>query len=54
MKRRDVIAALAGAVTISFAAGAQQQARIRRIGMLLGIAEHDPEAVCQLSRSHRP
>ncbi|MDF3018260.1 MAG: transporter substrate binding protein, partial [Thermomicrobiales bacterium] len=29
-------------------AGAQQQARIRRIGMLLGIAEHDPEAQVRL------
>jgi putative tryptophan/tyrosine transport system substrate-binding protein len=48
MRRRDVIAALAGAATIPFPAGAQQQARIRRIGMLLGIAEHDPEAQVRL------
>ena len=46
MRRRDVIAALAGAATIPFPASAQ--ARIRRIGMLLGIAEHDPEAQVRL------
>jgi hypothetical protein len=44
----DVIAALAGAATMPFPAGAQQQARIRRIGMFLGIAEHDPEAQVRL------
>jgi putative tryptophan/tyrosine transport system substrate-binding protein len=48
MRRREVIAALAGAATMPFPAGAQQQARIRRIGMFLGIAEHDPEAQVRL------
>ena len=48
MRRREVIAALAGAAAVTLPAHAQQQARIRRIGMLLGIAEHDPEAQVRL------
>jgi hypothetical protein len=48
VKRREFIAALAGAATIPFPARAQQQARIRRIAMFLGIKEHDPEAQVRL------
>jgi putative ABC transport system substrate-binding protein len=43
MNRRDVITLLGGAVTLPHAARAQQPGRIRRVGVLMGIAESDPE-----------
>jgi len=43
MRRRAFIGTLA-ATAFPFATRAQQPARLRRIGMLLGIVEHDPEA----------
>ena len=43
MKRRDVIGALGGAVAFPFVARAQHSDRVRRIGVLIGLTEGDPE-----------
>jgi putative tryptophan/tyrosine transport system substrate-binding protein len=49
MKRREFIAGLGGAAAWSLAAWAQQSGRMRRIGMLMGYGEDDPEAKLWLS-----
>jgi putative tryptophan/tyrosine transport system substrate-binding protein len=49
MKRREFITLLGGAaVTRPRCAWAQQSGRVRRIGVLLGNAEHDPQVVAGL------
>jgi hypothetical protein len=49
MKRREFIAGLAGAAAWPGIAEAQQAERVRRIGVLMGFGENDPDAKGWLS-----
>ena len=49
MNRREFIAGLAGAVVWPVAARAQQGDRVRRIGMLTGFDQNDPEGKLRYS-----
>jgi hypothetical protein len=50
MRRREFIGALGSAAAWRLAVWAQQSGRMRRIGMLMGYGEDDPEAKLWLSR----
>jgi putative tryptophan/tyrosine transport system substrate-binding protein len=53
MRRREFIAGLGGAAALSATARAQQRERARRVGVLMGLAESDPEGQARISAFRR-
>ena len=50
MKRRDFLGVLGGTVAWPLTARAQKPERMRRIGILMGLAEDDPETIRRLAK----
>ena len=49
MRRREFIAGLGGAAVFPAVGRAQESDRVRRVGVLTGFAESDPEAQLRLA-----
>ena len=49
IRRREFIAAFGAASALPFAAHAQQQQRMRRIGVLMNLAADDPETLARIA-----
>ena len=50
MRRRDFLGVLGGSVAWPLTARAQKPERMRRIGILMGLAEDDPETIRRLAK----
>jgi putative ABC transport system substrate-binding protein len=49
MRQREFIAGLGGAVAWPLAVRAKQRERVRRVGVLMGLARDDPDATMRLA-----